>query len=177
MTAIHHLKGRSQIFQTERRKVQRQVVQSVLLCGLVLIVIYGLIVIATGIFIVYTQFFSPEIISDLNSVHPQYFVPKKHVDERLLRDPVARLLQGKELNLQTFAPYEDYEISDEEKQIHEAAAVLDSFENSRIPLQLGISGWIRRRKLLSVEGEKVIKVRKRSIPCVETPKGLFLARI
>ncbi|KAI6189598.1 hypothetical protein M3Y97_00025700 [Aphelenchoides bicaudatus] len=132
---MYESKGRNRPFQLERRRVQRQVVQSVLLCGLVLVVLYALIVIATGIFIVYTQFFAPDLISSLNAGQGHYVqIREKRMDERLLRDPVARLLQADELKvdggLQTFAPYEEYDDnSDEKKQIENAAAAIDNFEH------------------------------------------------
>lgn len=161
-------------------------VQSVLLCGLVLVVLYALIVIATGIFIVYTQFFAPDLISNLNAAQGKYFrVREKRMDERLLKDPVARLLQADELKLdgglQTFAPYEAYDDqpSDEEKQIHEAAAAIDQFERSRLPLEFGLNRWFRSRKLLSVSNKlkteaktEIVKRTKRST-CNETPKRKF----
>lgn len=179
MTA-HDFKLRRGTFQTERRRVQRHVVQSVLLCGLVLIILYALIVIATGIFIVYTQFFAPDLIANLNvPKSPQYLMREKRMDERLLKDPVARLLQADELkngNLQTFAPYEDYDQgqSDEEKQIQDAASAIENLENSRLPLEFGLNRWILKRKLLSIpDNDGQIKRRKkrsldRSLDCDET---------
>lgn len=164
MTTIHDIKFRRRGFQSERRRVQRQVVQSVLLCGLILIIMYALIVIATGIFIVYTQFFAPEIIANLNGIQTQNLLlaREKRMDERLIKDPIARLLQADEINdgvLQTFAPYEDYDDqpSDEEKQVHNAAAALENFENSRLPLEFSLNRWIRSRKLLSIEEDNKVK--------------------
>lgn len=173
---------RGVLFQTERRKVQRQVVQSILLCGLLLVILYALIVISTGVFIVYTQFFAPELISNLNDVQTQPVLKgEKRIDDRLLTDPAARLLLGESVDtdsgLQTFAPYEDYyeESSNGQKQIVGAAAGR-TLEHSRISLAFGWNNWIRARKLLSLSEEENkgvnIARKKRSSKCDDEVKGI-----